>query len=100
MLTWANALGMAASGRAAFTVVPRYSPLYLVRLWCGGLSTVVWSRLDDVGPDQIAPGVSLYAEAFRDDIIEELRMSLARATFSGPTKATRNGSSGRSVRGH
>jgi hypothetical protein len=32
---------------------------------------VVWSRLDDVGPDQIAPRVSLYAETFRDDIIEE-----------------------------
>jgi hypothetical protein len=45
-----------------------------VRLWCGGLSTVVWSRLDDVGPYQIAPRVSLYAEAFRDDIIEELRV--------------------------
>lgn len=70
-LTWANVLGMAASGRAAFPVVPRYSPLYLVRLWCSGLSTI----LDDVGPDQIAPRVSFYAEALRDDSIEELRVS-------------------------
>lgn len=57
------------------TVIPRYSPLYLVRLWCVGLSTVVWSRLDDFGPDQIAPRVSLYAETFRNDIIEGLRVS-------------------------
>lgn len=53
----------------------RCPQLYLVRLLCGGLCTVVRSRLDDVRPDQIAPRVSLYAEAFRDDIIEELRVS-------------------------
>ncbi|MGX1367438.1 hypothetical protein RKD19_002797 [Streptomyces canus] len=33
------------------------------------------NRLDDVGPDPIAPRASLYAKAFRDDIIEELRAS-------------------------
>jgi hypothetical protein len=36
---------------------------------------MVWSRLDDVGPDQIAPRVSLHAKAFRHDVIEELRAS-------------------------
>ncbi|GGT25436.1 hypothetical protein GCM10010254_52510 [Streptomyces chromofuscus] len=34
-LTWANSLGAAPSVSAAFTVVPRCSPLHLVRLWCG-----------------------------------------------------------------
>lgn len=67
--------GRVASGRAAFTMDPRCSQLYLVRLLCGGLCTVVRSRLDDVGPDQIAPRVSLHAEACRDDIIEGLRVS-------------------------
>jgi hypothetical protein len=30
-LTWANGLGVASSGRAAFTVIPRCSPLDLLR---------------------------------------------------------------------
>lgn len=36
-LIWANGRGAASSGRAAFTVTPRCSPLDLVRLWCGEL---------------------------------------------------------------
>lgn len=35
MLTWANGWAGASSGSDAFTVIPRCSPLYLVRLWCG-----------------------------------------------------------------
>jgi hypothetical protein len=35
VLTWANGCGAASSGPAAFTVVPRCSPLVLVHLWCG-----------------------------------------------------------------
>ncbi|MCT9106957.1 hypothetical protein ACFWD7_02910 [Streptomyces mirabilis] len=34
-LIWANGLGAAPPTSAAFTVVPRCSPLDLVRLWCG-----------------------------------------------------------------
>lgn len=33
-LTWAKARDSAASGQASFTVAPRWSPPYLVRLWC------------------------------------------------------------------
>ena len=36
-LTCANDSGMASLGSAVVTVVPRCSPLDLVRLWCGGL---------------------------------------------------------------
>lgn len=35
LLTWWNGHDTASSGPAAFTVVPRCSPLDLVRLWCG-----------------------------------------------------------------
>jgi hypothetical protein len=35
VLNWANGLVEASSGSVAFTVVPRCSPLDLVRLWCG-----------------------------------------------------------------
>ena len=94
-LAWANVLVVVASGRVAFTVIPRYSPLYLVRLRCVGLSTVVWSRLDDFGPDRIAPRVSLYAEVFRNDIIEELGVShlnrLARPSQRVALSAQREG---------
>lgn len=34
-LTWVNGRIAASSGWAAFPVVPRCSPLVLVRLWCG-----------------------------------------------------------------
>lgn len=35
-LTWANGWTSVPPGSVAFTVVPRCSPLDLVRLWCGG----------------------------------------------------------------
>lgn len=34
-MTWANGYGMASLDSPAFTVIPRCSPHYLVRLWCG-----------------------------------------------------------------
>ncbi len=34
-LTWGNSLGGTSSDMAAFPVIPRCSPLDLVRLWCG-----------------------------------------------------------------
>lgn len=37
-LTCTNGRAVASSGSAAFTVTPRCSPLYLVRLWCGGVA--------------------------------------------------------------
>jgi hypothetical protein len=40
-LTWVNGLDRALPGSAAFTVVPRTSPLVLLRLWCGAN----WSQL-------------------------------------------------------
>lgn len=36
-LTWADGRGVVPSGLAAFPVIPRCSPLYLVRLWCTGV---------------------------------------------------------------
>ena len=33
-LTWANSRCATSSGWVVFTVIPRCSPLYLVRLWC------------------------------------------------------------------
>ncbi|WP_405559161.1 hypothetical protein OHV08_34935 [Streptomyces canus] len=34
-LTWPNGRAAASSAALAFTVIPRCSPLELVRLWCG-----------------------------------------------------------------
>ena len=34
-LTWADGRGVVPSSLAAFPVIPRCSPLLLVRLWCG-----------------------------------------------------------------
>lgn len=48
-LTWGNGRARASVGSAAFTVVPRRSPLVLVRLWCEGPS------FDGLGRREVDP---------------------------------------------
>lgn len=52
MLTWANGSAVASSGSAAITVIPRCSPLDLVRLWCGVVAS-----------PQVITGHASFAEA-------------------------------------
>lgn len=59
VLTWANGRAVASSGPDACTVIPRCSPLCLVRLWCGRGALATVGRLLFSSPEVFVGGRTL-----------------------------------------